>query len=161
MCGFMTWKTTNRNMNLFTIRLRLTIVVTINEMPKLTDQKKLCSKSSTPRDTDQLQWIHQPYNAGQLKRGSTDHDQQWVTYSLAITLLWFHQRTMCWWEDIFTMGERTRVSADTLVKMAEDSFIASVNYRQFYRHGAFIGDPYFLRLLPLVWETLKRSSKSW
>ena len=34
-----------------------------------------------------------------------------------------------------TGGERTRVSADTLVKIAEDSFIASVNYRQIYRHG--------------------------
>ena len=38
-----------------------------------------------------------------------------------------------------TGGERTRVSADTLVKMAEDSFIASVSYRQIYRHSAFIG----------------------
>ena len=62
---------------------------------------------------------------------------------------------------IFTGGERTRVSANTLVKMTEDSFIASVNYRQIYRYGAFIGDPYFLRLLPLVWGTLRRSFKSW
>ena len=45
------------------------------------------------------------------------------------------------------------MSADTLVKMAEDSFIASVNYRQIDRRGAFIGDPYFLGLLPLVWGT--------
>ena len=60
-----------------------------------------------------------------------------------------------------TGGERTRVSADTLVKMAEDSFIASVNYRQIWGHCAFIGDPYFLRLLSLVWGTLRRSFKSW
>ena len=31
-----------------------------------------------------------------------------------------------------TGGERTRVSADTLVKMAEDSFIASVNYHTYW-----------------------------
>ena len=63
--------------------------------------------------------------------------------------------------DVCTGGERTRVSADTLVKMAEDSFIASASYRQIYRHCAFIGDPYLLRLLSLVWGTLRRSFKSW
>ena len=64
-------------------------------------------------------------------------------------------------ENTFIGGERTRVSTDTLVKMAEDSFIASISYRQIYSHGAFIGDPYFLRLLKLVWGTLRRSFKSW
>ena len=72
-----------------------------------------------------------------------------------------HSVLSCWPQDKITGGERTRVSADTLVKMAEDSFIDSVNYRQIYRHGAFIGDPYFLGLLSLVWGPLRRSFKSW
>ena len=61
----------------------------------------------------------------------------------------------------YTGGERTRVSADTLVKMAEDSFAASVKNRQINRHGAFTRDPYILRLFSLVWGTLRRSFKSW
>ena len=61
---------------------------------------------------------------------------------------------------VLITGVSTRVSADTLVKMAEDFFIALVNYRQINRHGAFIGDPYFLRLLSLVWGTLRGSFKS-
>ena len=53
----------------------------------------------------------------------------------------FHQNDTIFVSVYNTGGERTRVSAGTLVKMAEDSFIASVNYRQIYRHGTFIGNP--------------------
>ena len=52
-----------------------------------------------------------------------------------------------------TGGDRTRVSVDTLVKMAGDSFNVSVNYREINRHGTFIGEPYFLRLLSLFGKT--------
>ena len=55
-----------------------------------------------------------------------------------------------------TGGECTRVSADTLVKMADNYFVASASYRQIYRHCAFRGDPSFLRLLSLAWDTLGR-----
>ena len=57
-------------------------------------------------------------------------------------------------------GERTRVSADTLVKMVDNYFVASESYRQIYRHSAFCGDPSSLRLLLLTWETLRQRFKS-